>query len=97
MTKFNWRNRKRGWNGETRATRAIERAADRILNPKPPASRVEFESLRKPYRQRKHNASAETLITVGADCPWNSTPGVRQVHCFKSVAEAHAAGFASVK
>lgn len=39
----------------------------------------------------------EIWITVGADCPWNTTPGVRQVHCFHSIEEAETAGFTGVK
>lgn len=32
-------------------------------------------------------------IVVGANSPTNTTPGTRQVHCFRTVKEAHAAGF----
>lgn len=42
---------------------------------------------------RKKQRRAEIWIVIGADCPWNPTPGSRQVHNFKSRGDAMAAGF----
>lgn len=47
-------------------------------------------------RDRARKRAREIYITVGADCPWNTTSGVRQSWIFRNVAEAHHAGFVSV-
>lgn len=60
-----------------------------------PYSRVSFDGDKHPYRQRKHARSREVWIVIGADCPWNTTPGVRQVRHFPSPAAARKAGFPS--
>jgi hypothetical protein len=46
-----------------------------------------------PKRQRVPAGPPEICIVVGADCPWNTTPGVRQVHQFTTIFEARNAGF----
>lgn len=58
-----------------------------------PHSRVSFDGDKQPYRQRKHATAREVFIVIGADCPWNTTPGTRQVHHFPSPAAARQAGF----
>lgn len=94
MSKFDWSKARRR---SGRADRDGPDAADRWLakhdrsHQAPP--RVPFN--RTPYKQRKHAPTNPDgiWITVGADNPNNSTPGIRQVHHFKTRAEAHAAGF----
>jgi hypothetical protein len=39
------------------------------------------------------DAKRDIWFTVGPDCPWNDTPGIRQVRHFTSLREAREAGF----
>jgi len=100
MTKMNWDMRNR----EARARKPdisghrVSARADRILTSAPPQSKVANDHGKKSYRVRKHQQGPrEVWIVVGADCPWNTTPGVRQIHHFESVEAAHRAGFTSVR
>lgn len=63
--------------------------ADVLLDAYPPT--------RTPYKERKHATEREVFITIGPDCPWNPTPGIRQSLIFPSVRAAHAAGFTYVR
>lgn len=80
--------------------RRISKWADKILTKdasSAPFCKTVNEQTGKPaYRVRKHDTSRGVHIVVGADCLWNTTPGVRQVHTFKNAAAAHAGGFPSV-
>lgn len=56
-----------------------------------PQRKLSYDPTRPP--KPKADTSGGIWITVGADCPWNTTPGVRQVHHFKNREEARKAGF----
>lgn len=78
-----WRNRKQGWSGTTRQTRAMDQAAQANIaqfNQSFGAAGPARSLLTgKVYDPATRNTSTDTWRTVGPDCPWNSTPGKRQV------------------
>ena len=88
MTRLNW-SKARQRKSPNLSPDRMERAADRFLS----AREAPMKTTHKPRPAK----AADIWITVGADCPWNSTPGVRQVHNFRSVREAREAGFADVR
>jgi hypothetical protein len=75
----------------TRARRLVTDGAI-VADPPPPLPRTT-----RTHPAHRRNKQREVFITVGADCPWNTTPGVRQSHHFESVEAAHRAGFTAVR
>jgi hypothetical protein len=59
----------------------------------PRSNIVKPDTGRPTYRVKKHTTEHEIWIVVGADCPWNVTPGTRQVYHFRNRTEAQNAGF----
>lgn len=84
MTRMNW-DRKR--------TPPDRQYAWPEKTPEQKALREAHASKRRTNRPGKRAHGPEIWIIVGANCPRNTTPGTRQIHCFKSRAEAQAAGF----
>ena len=80
MAKMNWANA-RYRNAHADIDRALARAGNIVVvKPKPKRRRYNPPVL----LNRKHQftqkmASHDSWRVIGADCPWNSTPGRRQV------------------
>lgn len=89
MTRINWYRHKRAKVRQPHKPNELDKAADRFL--------AQYDLPTRYPTRRKPATKREIWITVGANCPWNTTPGVRQVHCFRSVEEAHKAGFTKVR
>jgi hypothetical protein len=89
VTRINWYRHRRAKVRQPHKPSELDKAADRFL--------AQYDEPRHHIARHKAASRREIWITVGANCPWNTTPGKRQVHCFHSVEEAHKAGFTKVR
>jgi hypothetical protein len=101
VSKFDWsraRSRAASPGGTENTIRAGMRADRqnwlRAKREAPKNNIAEPYTARPAYRARKHTGDHDIWIVVGADCPWNATPGTRQAYHFRNRTEAREAGFA---